>query len=91
MSYQFRQFHITDHMLESLDQYVEQGVPPGGFLYAVLSNDFKGAAGRADDENLANLPAYAAWLYNEAPSPCQGSKEAVEKWLAMHAQRREAA
>lgn len=82
MSYQFRQFYIPERMMGALERYIENRMPPGDFLMAVLCNDLSEACGRADDENIANLPAYAAFLYNEVPSACHGSPEKVMAWLA---------
>jgi hypothetical protein len=79
VSYQFRQFAIPEHMMTG---YIERGVPVGDFLTAVLENNLSEACGRADDDNLENLPAYVAYLYNEAPSPCHGSPEKVRAWSA---------
>lgn len=77
--------------IESLKRYVTEGVPVGGFLEAVISNDLKEACGRADDENIKVIPVYVSWLYNEAPSTCWGSKERYEAWLTIHHQLRERA
>ena len=79
--YRFREFYIPARMMEGLKRYIENKVPPGDFLSAVICNDLKEAIGRADDENLRNLPAYVAYLYNEAPSSCWGSKKKMDKWL----------
>lgn len=84
MGYKFREYEIPDHMQESLDAYIANGRPVGGFLTAVLENNLSQAMGRADDDNLANLPAYSAFLYNEAPSQCHGSREKVFAWLKHH-------
>lgn len=81
-AYTFREFEIPDRMMGGLKRYVEHGIEPGSFLMAVLRNDLHDAVGRADDENIRNLPAYVSYLYNEAPSPCWGSPEKVQAWLA---------
>ena len=81
MGYRFDQWEIPDRMMDGLNRYVADHIEPGGFLRAVLENDFVEAAGRADAENLSNLQAYAAWLYNVAPSGCWGSRDAVQDWL----------
>lgn len=73
--YTFREFYIPDYMMESLDRYLNHGILPGGFLQAVLSNDLAGACERADSINLANIPAYVGYLYNEAPRNSYGSYE----------------
>lgn len=79
--YRFREFEIPAHMVESLRGYVEHKWAPGGFLSAILENDFKAACGRADDDNLRALPAYAAYLVNEMPAISHGSRERVQAWL----------
>lgn len=83
-------YDIRTDMMDELDNYLQDGIPPGDFLRAVLANDLVGAVGRADKENLHNLPAYANYLYWELPgrgSPnCPwGSYEAVESYLAAKA------
>ena len=71
------------HAIKSIKLYVEQGVEPGGFLYAVLSNDFVGAFSKADEYNIQCLMDYATWLYCDAPMACWGSKDKVRKWIDM--------
>ena len=80
-AYCFQEFYIPERMMEGIWRYIEHRVTPGDFLTAVLCNDLAEACGRADDENMRNLPAYVAYFYNEAPSLCWGSSEKVEKWL----------
>lgn len=72
---------IPPHMMESLRDYIDQGVPPGDFLLAVLTNNLSEACGRADDINIQLLPVYSAWLYNEAPAGCWGSPDQVLAWM----------
>ena len=79
----FNEFYIPERMMEGLTRYVEQHIEPGRFLRKVLENDLVGAAGYADEENLRNLPAYAAYMYNEMPAICWGSEEKVNNWLCM--------
>ena len=78
--YFFREYVIREDMVESLELYVNNGVLPGDFLQAVLRNDLVDAAGRADEDNLHNLAAFAGWLHNECPSPAWGSREKVAAW-----------
>jgi len=80
--YSFREWYIPKHMMEGLKRYVEEGIMPGHFLTAVLENKLSEAIARADDENLANLPAYCGYLHWEAPSACHGSQEKVQAWVA---------
>jgi len=75
-------YTIRAEMVSALDRYIEEGLPPGEFLKAILENDFVGATVKADADNFANLPAYANFLYFEVPSAAWGSKEQVERWIA---------
>lgn len=74
-------FYIRRDMMAAIDRYLNHRLEPGSFLTAILSNDFVRATGRADSENLANLPAYASYLYNEMPMSAWGSREIVHEWL----------
>lgn len=75
-------YRRIEHLMPSLHGYIEQHIPTGGFLEAVLSNNLKEACGRADDENLWLIPIICAWLYNQAPLNCWGSPERVQQWLS---------
>ena len=82
-TYTFRQFFISARMMGAILRYIEQGLPPGPFLTAVIDNDLRAAVSYADDENMANLPAFVAYfVYNEPPSGCWGSSENRRAWLA---------
>lgn len=72
---------IPERTLSSLKRYAEEHCPTGDFLYAVLTNDLFGAFGRADRENTFAMQDICAFIYNEIPSACWGSKEIVRKWL----------
>ena len=80
-AYYFRHFYVPERMMEHLRRYIEKHEPVGDFLTALLENDLREACGRADDENLHNLPAYVAYLHNEAPGKCWGSPANVAAWL----------
>ncbi len=69
------------HIRDSMERYVEHGIPPGDFLMAFLSNDLMGALGRADYININQFRQIGEWLYNYAPCGCHGSQEIVERWL----------
>lgn len=81
-TYEYMDFRIRGYMIESLEAYVNGHRPTGSFLQAVISNDFLGACEKADHENLYNLPAFAAWLFNEGPRACWGSPEAYAAWVS---------
>ena len=79
-SYVWCDFYIPERMMPGIKRYIEEGIIPGHFLQAVISNNLSEACGRADDENMKNLPAYVAYFYNEAPATCWGSKERMQSW-----------
>ena len=85
-AYVWNGFYIRDDMLLAIRRYIEHGIPPGDFLQAVICNDLKEACGRADEENLENLPAYVAYFYNNAPGGCWGSKGRMQDWVAHRGQ-----
>lgn len=72
---------IPARMMGGIRRYIEQGILPGEFWQAVLRNDLRDAAGRADSTNERILPAYVRYLYNEAPADCWGSLEKVNAWV----------
>jgi len=73
---------IPQTTLRALDLYVNEGITPGGFLYAVLTNDLFGAIGKADSANGAAIRDICLYIYNELPGDCWGSRDIVNKWLA---------
>ena len=87
-NYIFRDFYIPEYMMEGIRRYIDHGQRPGRFLTAVICNDLREACAMADDVNIRNLPAYVAYFYNEAPSPCWGSREKMDEWIKIHYMRR---
>jgi hypothetical protein len=74
-------YYIRADMIGSIWRYVHYGIPPGDFLQAVICNDLSEAVGRADRENLQNLPAFCSYFYNETPSSCWKSYTAMTEWI----------
>lgn len=72
---------LPDHLRDGMRLYIENGIQPGGFLTAFLSNDLMGATGRADENSRAGFFQIAAFLYNDAPQGCHGSPNRVRDWL----------
>lgn len=70
-----------------VERYLEFGVPPGGFLTAVICNNLKEAVGRADDTNQALLVDIIGWWYNEAPAASWGSREHMDRWIVSRRER----
>lgn len=80
--YAFRGMLARAEMIHALREYAYSRVPLGDFLQAVLAGDLYDAVNRADDDNLANLPALAAFVWNELPRGCWGSRERYINWIA---------
>jgi len=70
---------VSNTIKESLQRWVDYGVPPGGFLLAVLRNDL-GAVTLADAQNFPNIKDIYVYVYNELPSDCWGSDQKVIAW-----------
>jgi hypothetical protein len=75
-------YAVPNHLREGLVEYLAARRPTGSFLRAVLSNDLKDAALRADDINEFRLVALVRFLVSCAPGTAWGSPEAVTAWLA---------
>jgi len=61
--------------------YVEEGVPTGDFLRAILTNNLAYAVFRADSKNYARLKEIVQFVYWELPAPCWGSRDKVDTWI----------
>lgn len=72
---------LPANLKESIDQYVEQGVPTGDFLRACINNNLCDAVGRADERSMKAIPVIVSYLYNECPGNCWGSAGAWEGWI----------
>lgn len=71
---------IRGDVIESLVRYVVRGIPTGGFLRAVLSNDLMGAYSRADLDNIRSMRAIVTYVYSRCPMDCRGSHEVIDEW-----------
>lgn len=63
--------------------WIENGILPGEFLVAVISNNLKETFMRADEENIRRMFDVVSFWYNEAPSQCWGSADKVARWQAV--------
>jgi len=73
---------LPPHMRDGARRWVEQGIPGGSFMNAVMRNDFLASFGCADEANTYAMRNWAMWLYNDAPSGCHGSPAKVAAWEA---------
>lgn len=78
---------IPQHMRGAVRRYFLEGIPPGSFLTAVLTNNLMDALGYADDDNRHALPSYGEFLYNHVPAASFGSPDRVKAWIDSFAER----
>lgn len=74
-------WRIPEHMHQGVIDYVLDGLPPGGFLEAALSDSGQDAAARADDLNFATLGRWFAFIHNCVPGAAARSYENVARWI----------
>lgn len=84
MSYKDHLHMVPSHMHGAVERYVENGIPPGSFLTAILSNDLSGSFARADNINQRAIPAWVDFMYNYLPGNCHGSPQIVAAWIAQN-------
>ncbi len=72
---------VPEAILGSLYRYVEQRIPTGDFLRAILSNDLSESFARADHNNRQRMFPIINFIYNTVPSPAWGSPDKVKEWL----------
>ena len=81
VDYEKYEGRIPPHTIETLRNYIEYGVPTGGFLHSVLADSLFGAFGKADNENREALGDIVMFIFNEAPRTCWGSADHIKNWL----------
>jgi hypothetical protein len=75
---------IPERMKGGIRRYVYDGIPPGGFLMAIMEGNLVNAWILADTENRVILHHYAHLVYDFMPSFMMGSKEKVVDYLEKH-------
>lgn len=69
------------HLRESIDRYVNEGVPVGSFLSAVLANNLEASVTRADEANVILLPHIVAYVIQNVPFNVWGSEFKVDRYI----------
>ena len=88
--YREKHYEISDEMGKHITAYVNDGVPQGSFLTALICNDLKGVFAYADDENYENLPAFIMYFHWVVPANIWGNKDKMQAWIKACAQARQA-
>ena len=73
---------IPERIMQNLLHYVKGDEAPGGFLYAVLSNNLFSSVSRADEEMKPLIPLLVHYIHWEVPGGCHGSPEHVKEWMS---------
>lgn len=71
---------LPKHLRGGIKRYLEEGILPGSFLQAVITNNLFRAVGAADEESKKHLVSIVAFMYYEAPSNCWGSRRKMLEW-----------
>jgi hypothetical protein len=83
------EYRISQHLHSGLELYLKEGIRPGGFLYAVLTNDLRNAVNRAASFSaIDSMSRIVMFLQTEAPEVVWGSVANVEAWIAECAKSR---
>lgn len=66
---------------DSLRRYIRDGIKPGTFLTAVLTNNLYDAILRADPTSLENMKEILLYVFEHCPMESFGSEEKLNKWV----------
>lgn len=72
---------IPADTMADLNRYVNEGVPTGDFLRAVLENNLAMAYERADARNAPYIGHLVGYVFNHVPSSCWGDHKKVAVWI----------
>ena len=75
------------HILDAITDHVNNHIPNGHFVTAVLENNLMEAIFHADANSLAGLKDICRFIHWEIPSASHGSVEKVRAWLAKRGER----
>lgn len=72
---------VPAHLGPGLKRYIDQGIRPGGFLVALITNNLSDAVAKADDVSIAALKPLVNFLHWYAPTGCHGSPLEMSLWI----------
>ena len=73
---------IPVHTLEALDHYFMKGWSPGGFLTALITENYIESLKSADYANRQRFWFIITWLVTFAPKGSIGSNRLMKDWIA---------
>jgi len=80
---------IPPHLLNAMEQYIYNGIPPGDFITACFENNLSKAVMFADDNSMRSVKNIVKYIFNYTPHLCHGSTEAVRCWLRSSIEERD--
>lgn len=80
--FSFRGVELLPGYKDVIDDYVKNRRPVGRFFQAVISDELFAAHAHAIDADDHLIGVIAAYLHNETPRACHGSREAYAAWIA---------
>lgn len=72
---------VPDHLRQPLEKFIDEGVRPGEFLEAFLTNDLFGTLANADFASRRRLADIANFIDSFVPGVCYGSKKTFDDWI----------
>jgi len=72
---------LPEHMQPAAMRYIEHGVKPGDFMFAVLTNNLVAAFSYADAANKRYIYKWVEWLMADCPEDAWGSKDKVFTYM----------
>jgi hypothetical protein len=72
---------IPPHIRLGFENYLIHGIYPGGFVEALICNNFIGAIKKADSTNKNHLHDIADWMLYNMPTNCYGNREIMKNWI----------
>jgi len=75
---------FPDYIQKQLRDYIDRGIPQGGFLYHVLCNDLAGAVAKASDEEIECLRPMVVWIHTCVPEAAWGTEAKYLRWVQEH-------
>ena len=75
------EYEKIEHLIPSIDQYVDEGRGMGDFLTGCFENDLQKAFNHADLQNQKLIGTVAKYIFNNVPLRSHGSKDLVSQWM----------
>jgi hypothetical protein len=72
---------VAGHLMPGLRRYQREHLRPGGFLYAMLTGDYRHAERIADAVSATSIDALVRWFAVHLPPEAYGSEAKVEAWI----------